>query len=126
MIADPVSVEMLRRAIAELASIHQSIVALDRRTDDGWRRELIALRRRLQQQTQTVTTFVETLDPNRDETRRLRAALGRMRTGVALHQASWPAVAIDRTDPRYRDSVVGLRAAYKDFVALAETILPRR
>ena len=119
---DPAAADALRLAADELARIHAEIVALSKRSDDSWRRELIALRRRLQQKIVDVSQLVETL-PEGEGLRQLRAALSRMRSNVALHQANWPAVAIDRGDAGYKSSVSEVRAANTDFLAAVTKLL---
>lgn len=103
-------------AVAELGRIQREIVLVSAAERDGWRRDLIELRRALQAQ---ITLVSQTID-ERAADDALREALNQMRSKVALHQANWPAVAIDRADPAYRASVQDVRAANNAFMALAE------
>lgn len=109
--------DAFRAAVAELGRIQSDIVAASCSDHDGWRRDLIALRRTLQAQMTMLSQLIDGGDV--DTPAELREALNRMRSKVALHQANWPAVAIDRDHPDYRASVQNVRDANAEFIAVA-------
>ena len=53
----------------------------------------------------------------------LAKGLSAMRSAIALHQAEWPAVAIDTESQAYRAAVRTLRAATREFHAVANRML---
>jgi hypothetical protein len=46
-----------------------------------------------------------------------------MRSALALHQANWPAVSIDPSNPDYAQSTANVRAANRVFIDLARRVL---
>src|SRR5688572_10161361 len=95
---------------------------MSKRTDPDWKQEFIEMRRQLQLQLTTVVHAAdrcEKIKRNPDATAQLREGWTKMRSALALHQANWPAVKIDRSDPGYIESVSRTRATNWAFVELA-------
>ena len=118
--------QSFRSAVAELQLIQAAIVEASGRTDDGWKHALIDLRRRLQVQITEVSDAIKAcaaISADPEAQRSLSQALSRMRSAVALHQARWPAVQINRGDPGYLQSVAGVRAANEAFLAEARRVM---
>jgi hypothetical protein len=119
--------QQLSEALIELERIQKTMAGLSMETGEEWKRDLIALRRRLQAQINLVGEAAERCDALRrgeGSGRSFWDGLARMRSAVALHQANWPAVAISPNDPKYQQSIANVRTANRAFVALAQEILP--
>ena len=119
------SLDHFREAIAKLESLHGELAALPKSGAEDWRDKLICYRRQLEVQKTAVAGLPvwRELGGNEEDRIRLKAALSGMRSALALHQASWPAVAIDPDDRGYQQSVGSVREANRIFLDLARTIL---
>jgi hypothetical protein len=119
--------QALASALTELERIQAAMAGLSSSDGDDWRRDLIALRRELQVKIAELSEVAERCDALRERSgpgHDFWDKLARMRATVALHQARWPAVAIDQANPDYQQSIAGVRAANRAFVALAKDLLP--
>jgi hypothetical protein len=117
----------LASALTELERIQSAMAGLSTSDLTEWRRELINLRRQLQLQITELGEVAERCDGlhrRSDLGHDFWENFAKMRTAVALHQARWPAVAIDQADPAYQQSIAGVRAANRAFVALAKDVIP--
>lgn len=94
------------------------IVANSVATDADWRHTLVSLRKKLQDSLvgmRTALRACEVAGADATACRDFARALSEMRSVLALHQAQWPAVAIDTADAAYQRSVQDLRHAGGEF-----------
>lgn len=120
------SLQTFSDALADLERILTAMADTSRRTDPNWKREFIEMRRQLQLKLTAVATAADRCEKIKIDTKaaaELREGWTRMRSALALHQANWPAVRIDRADPGYVDSVRKTRATNGAFVELARKII---
>lgn len=120
------SLQAFSDALAELERILTAMAETSKRTDDAWKKEFIEMRRQLQLQLTALTAAAAKcthIRNNPEAAAKLREGWTRMRSALALHQASWPAVRIDRADPAYLESVKKTRATNWEFVELARQII---
>jgi len=102
------------------------MAVMSKRTDPTWKREFIDMRRQLQLQLTEVATAADKCSEIKRQPEasiKLREGWTRMRSTLALHQANWPAVKIDREHPGYIDSVSKTRATNWAFVELARQVI---
>lgn len=83
---------------------------------DDARPEKVNLRRKLAEHRAKISAIGESVFADKPQQDAFRAEFSKMRTAMALHHASWPIVAIDRTNPRYEASVQSEREANRRFV----------
>ena len=113
-------------ALSELERMLKAMAEMSKRTDATWKREFIEMRRRLQVQLSLVATTAQECDRIKGDPKalgQLRESMARMRSNLALHQANWPAVAIDPTNFDYTESVRKARETNWAFVELARQII---
>lgn len=94
--------------------------------EEGWRQRLIDLRRQLQAEIGALGEIaggMAGLHRDSEAGARFWDALARMRTAVALHQARWPAVAIEPGDGDYLRSVANVRSANREFMGFAKVVV---
>jgi hypothetical protein len=99
---------------------------MSKRTDPAWKKEFIEMRRQLQVQLTAVAAAADRcnqIKSNPEAASQLREGWTKMRSALALHQANWPAVRIDRENPGYIDSVSKTRTTNWAFVELARKII---
>lgn len=90
------------------------IVANSAATDADWRRTLVSLRKQMQDSLvgmRTALRACEVAGADAAACRDFARALSEMRSVLTLHQAQWPAVAIDTVDAAYQRSVQDLQRA---------------
>lgn len=112
-------------AVTALEQVQAELAAISSRTDERRRHDLIDLRRKLSLHIAEVGKIAEPhfakADPELSQT--YRTKFSRMRSAAAMHQANWPAVRLDQADAEYRQSVLTVRDANRDFVAwIRETL----
>lgn len=115
--------DRLDSVLREFQKLHQLMIRTPLRKDDGWKRDLIGLRRQLQMlftQLAEVSNQIALTVPDSPVSLEYRERLSQVRHKVALHQADWPVVQIDVEDPKHRASVEGIRTACQNFIAAAE------
>lgn len=120
------SLQAFSDALAELERILTAMAETSKRTDETWKKEFIDMRRQLQLQLTAVASAADEcaqIKSNPEAAARLREGWTKMRSALALHQANWPAVRIDREDRGYLDSVSKTRATNWAFVELARQII---
>ena len=120
------SLQAFSEALAELERILTAMAEMSKRTDPDWKREFIEMRRQLQSQLATVAAAADQclqIKGNPEAATKLREGWTKMRSSLALHQANWPAVRIDREDKSYLDSASKTRATNWAFVELARQII---
>lgn len=102
----------LRESVDAFERIQRAFASNSGQEDPNWRRKIIDLRRELQDSLVRVRTALEAAEQAEGRTptfQALASALSTLRSAIALHQAEWPAVAIDTGDPSYRQAVKQLR-----------------
>ena len=120
------SLQAFSDALAELERILTAMAEMSKRTDEAWKKEFIEMRRQLQLQLTALTAAAADCNQirgNPEAAAKLREGWTKMRSALALHQASWPAVRIDRADPAYLESVNKTRTTNWAFVELARQII---
>src|SRR5262245_1694899 len=120
------SLQAFADALTELERILTTMAEMSKRTDPDWKREFIEMRRQLQLQLTTVVNAAdrcEKIKRNPQAAAQLREGWTKMRSALALHQANWPAVKIDKTDAGYIESVSKTRTVNWAFVELARQII---
>jgi hypothetical protein len=118
--------QQLERAVSDYHKLHQLMMKTTLRTDDGWKREFIGLRRQLQALLTQLAALSDRLARSELDaglSAQFRDSLSRMRHVAALHQADWPVVQIDNKNPEYRASNEGVRVASQNFLAAADRAL---
>lgn len=118
--------EAFRESVSELQRVQVALGGIDKDNGHDWRREFIDLRRKLQLQISNVATAANgsrRLSGDDGLAREVKSALSRMRSTLALHQANWPAVAIDGDNPAYVRSTASVRDANKAFMEVARRVL---
>lgn len=119
-------IQELKGAIGDLRSVHDHLSLRVVQGGERWEWAVLDLRRQLQVQLTRISELARTCAPlqgNEEQMRNYRDAFSRMRTAVALHQASWPVVDISHREQAYLDSVANARAATAAFFAAAEKAL---
>ena len=81
------------------------------------RKEAIALRRLISDQTAAIGKLGESVFEGSDKQNAFRRNFSAARSAMAFHHASWPIVSIDLADPAYRASSRSMRQAYEEFIA---------
>ncbi|MCW3848619.1 hypothetical protein OF829_15390 [Sphingomonas sp. LB-2] len=116
------SAAKLLSELDKLQRLHADFAVIAARTDDGRRKDLIALRRVLAEQIAVVGNladpFFATLGDELSRT--YRAKFSQVRSAAAMHQANWPAVRIGEANDAYLASAKIVRETNHDFVAWAQ------
>lgn len=81
------------------------------------RKEAIALRRLISDQTATIGKLGDAAFESPDKQNDFRRQFSATRSAMAFHHASWPIVSIDLESPEYLVSAKAMRKAYDDFIA---------
>ena len=87
------------------------------------RKEVIQLRRLIAAQTSSIGPLCEEAFEQAEEQQAFRSEFSKMRSAMALHQASWPVVSIDFENPDYLSSLRSMQEAHRKFVAWARIAL---
>ena len=109
-------------AVARIEQIDRDIALIVDRRPEGWRHELIRLRRKLADAVGDATlamTKLKTCSPS--QLHFLRESLSAFRHALALHQANHPASLIDKTNDYERSNDL-VRQANRKFVADARSV----
>lgn len=115
----------LKDALGAFERIERDFAQNSGQQDPDWRRKIIDLRRELQDglvRIRTALQAVEEADGSTPASQKLAAELSAIRSAIALHQAEWPAVAIDTSNPAYRTAVRELRGATDEFRETAKAV----
>lgn len=115
----------LLQAVRDLETTLRQSADLPERDDNAHRKQGIELRRQIAKQILKVSETGELAFEASDVRGNFRAEFSKMRAAMAHHQASWPIVAIDRSDPSYHASVSALRDANTHFFAWVRSALHR-
>ena len=104
------------QVLAELQDLQRQIAATTGSRPDGWRHEMVRLRRRMAEQIGALIPLVNPGEGGRDTPQfdSFRKAVSRFRTAVAEHQGRWPAVLLDVSDPDYVASLTRVRSAHEN------------
>ena len=122
----------LNAAVDALAAQHHLLGKIAREKAGNWKLETIRARRDLSLLLASVSSIIsssEIEEPSAGQVDagdrdRVRASLSNFRRALAMHQASYPAVAIEGQGG-YGESANTVDAAHADFVALARQIYGR-
>ena len=118
----------LKASFGDFERTQSRIVANSTATDADWRRTLISLRTQLQENLvgmRTALRACEVAGADAAACGDFARALSDMRSVLALHQAQWPAVAIDTADAAYLRSVQDLRRAGSGFRDNARALIEK-
>ncbi len=116
----------LLKAIENLSELQAKLSALSARDDDARRLDMVKLRRQLSEYLQIVRIAADedkTLQNNPDLALEFRKRFSAMRSAIAFHQASWPAVSMDRNNFKYTESAANVGKLNRDFAAWVKTEL---
>ncbi|MFB0872622.1 MULTISPECIES: hypothetical protein [unclassified Sphingobium] len=108
--------DMLRALGALEATLRQSAELADNEQADN-RAAGIKLRRLIAEQLSAVNAAGERAFTEFHQLGEFRREIAKTRSALALHQASWPIVAIRRDDPEYMASLLALRETNRKFLA---------
>lgn len=118
--------QRLRASLEAFESIQSDFARNSDQHDPAWRRHLVGLRKNLQDSLIAIRTALQAYEEKHGRSEAgdaLAKGLSAMRSAIALHQAEWPAVAIDTESQAYRAAVRTLRAATREFHAVANRML---
>lgn len=118
----------LKDCFDEFQTIQANIVRNSEAGDAEWRRRLVTLRSELQDSLVGMRAAVQRCEADGYDAgicREFASALSTMRSVLALHQANWPAVAIEPSDPAYRRSTQDLRRAGSVFRETTSGLIDR-
>ena len=113
----------------ELERIGMQLRQMAKNRPEGWKKEYVQLRCRLQAQLNVAGELGEALfraGTAAELAPDFRAALRKMRNALALHQASWPVITIAPDDPNYQASMRNVTQAHQEFDAIVDAIVPLR
>lgn len=113
----------------ELDRIGDQLRNMAKDRPEGWQKEYVHLRRRLQEQLIKAGELSEALFRTATAAELappFQAALRKMRSALALHQASWPVIAIVLDDPDYQASMRNVTQSHQEFNAAVDAILSLR
>jgi hypothetical protein len=111
----------LRDALHGYSAAGSDVAAVGVRSDEGRKQALVRARRKLAEQIGHLGPIIEQdeeLAREPEKQRELSRLFAAMRYALALHQADWPAVAIDDDPIGYRESALGVKeksAAFWDW-----------
>ena len=112
------AVNALEAAFAEAATLE----------GDGFeehRKEVVRLRRQIAAQNATIATLCDAAFEQPERRQAFHSEFSKMRSAMAFHQASWPAVAIDFQNPGYLSSLQSMRDAHRTFIAWSKIALAK-
>lgn len=107
----------LLRAVDRLESLLRQVGDLigNRATDN--RKAILEARRLIAEQISIVAKLGTDVAAKQERAHEFRGEFSKLRSAIALHQASWPVVSINVNDPLYQKSVAQSREAYGSFLA---------
>ena len=109
-----------REALISFEQVEPALLDTTRRKDAAWKKDYIELRRQLQVRLTALASAGHRIQEANGETgARFRDAFVALRSALALHQATWPAVAIDLSNPDYKASADRVQSASRAFRELA-------
>tara|TARA_R110000787_G_scaffold195982_1_gene307298 strand:+ start:1153 stop:1527 length:375 start_codon:yes stop_codon:yes gene_type:complete len=110
--------EMIRRFF-QLGEIYQRLVDIRMRKDPERKRDLVIARRLLSQELGALESYVREnrgVIENATIEQDFRKRLSRLRSTIAYHQASWPAVRIDEDPGGYRITSIEFSDVFREFL----------
>jgi len=118
----------LRALVEEMAQIQRGMgdAALAARQDPTKRPELVEKRRRFAQQVTLINAVMDEdpqLAADPELAQLFRQRFSAMRSKIAIHQAKWPAVLLDETDPEFIRSAQEIIDNNRAFAAWAQNVL---
>lgn len=119
----------MKALIASIATFEATLTASSARNDSDFeahRRDAIELRRQIAVHRAEISTLFEQSIASPELRTQFRARFSALCSALALHQASWPVVAIELDNPDYQASRDSTRAKYREFFAWARTALRDR
>lgn len=109
------SLKEIRAAANHLRGLQQKASAAVAAQNEGWQRELVAIRREIASGIAELSATARSWSPP-DEAGHEQAALVKgvnaVRRTLAMHQALWPAVSLNPTDSDFKASVAQVREVY--------------
>ncbi len=116
--------EQLRQELDRLAELQGALGKNEARDDEGFRRELTALRR---EAWETIFQIQKTADQyfrelgNTELYKEFKTRFQHMKDAVFDHQAKWRGLDVDHNSPSYQESVRKVIKANKEFTGWAKT-----
>jgi hypothetical protein len=117
--------QRLSAEIDVFAQIIDDLAAIAKRTDPERRSELIKLRRSLSDHIGRMRDVGSRAFTDTVLTDEFRSRLSTVLNVVSMHQANWPAVAIDEREATYRDSAAAVAASNRAFIEWTRAALAR-
>ena len=90
------------------------------------RKEMVQVRRRIANHVMRIASLIPERCNDSQRYCALRKGISKVRHAMAYHQASWPIVSIDFSDPDYLSSVRAMREVNRSFVDEARTALAKQ
>jgi hypothetical protein len=115
----------LAAALDGFAAIVDELAAIAGRTDPERRLELTKLRRRLSDHIRAMRDIGARAFTDPQLTNEFRSRLSTVLNVLAMHQANWPAIAIDEGTSAYRQSAAAAAAVNRAFIEWARAALAR-
>ena len=122
------SAALLESHFRQLEKLQAEAVHNNSENSEKWRNRLIDIRREMQAQINGMGVALSDCSAKgagASTCQMLRGEISKLRSALALHQATWPAVAIDVNDPSYRSSLVKLRGANEQFRSAASIAIAK-
>ena len=110
--------EMIRRFF-QLGDIYQRFVDIRMRKDPERKRDLVIARRHLSEDLGALESYVREnhgMIADAAIEQDFRKRLSRLRSAIAYHQASWPAVRIDEDPGGYRLTSIEFSDVFREFL----------
>lgn len=114
------SIAALRALVDDLRTIQQRVSAATQHKPADWRQDVVRARRDIAARIGELATLTRQWTPPAHAANTyaaFQASVSTVRRSLAMHQALWPAVAIETDRPEFQESVAELRTAYDDLLA---------
>lgn len=118
--------ERLRTELDRFAQIVGDLAAIAARIDPERRHELIKLRRLLSDQIGVLRVVGAKALHDPDVAAAFRTRLSAVLNVVSMHQANWPAIAIDDGLASYRDSAASAATGNRTFIEWTRAVLAQQ
>lgn len=115
--------EELLDAIAALEAAFVQAAELGKDNFLEHRKEVVELRRLIAGQNASIASLCDDAFAEPETRQAFRNEFSKMRSAMALHQASWPVVSIAFDNPDYLSSLTLMQEAHRNFIRWARTAL---
>lgn len=119
------TIAAIRALVDELRILQQRVSSATQRQQPDWRFEVVSARRDIAARIGELATLARQW-PVPKHAAALNSAftecVGNVRRALALHQAKWPAIAIDSANRDFQASVSEIRTAYDQLLSLLDEL----